>query len=220
MSDESAPDARRQSVRSRLANILDNATRYLRSAGRRPEPEDPPMEPWHVTRKGKGIMPVSASEWYSDATSATEFKHHVGKSVEGFHGGLEISYHGGEGPFYWSNARRTPEAAEKASYGIRGWYEKDEPVKNYPPMSEGQEHDAAVFKAADDLGKALHARTQGRFEDWKRLERGVERSIGNARKAFREQRQFVSREVAEGDAYLKTLAPNSRPRKKARSWDR
>jgi hypothetical protein len=87
-------------------------------------------------------------------------------------------------------------------------------------MSEGQEHERAVFHAVDDLHKALNAREQGRFEDWKRLEAGVERSIGNVRKAFREQRRFVAREVAEGDAYLKTIAPDYKPGKKARSWER
>ncbi len=136
-----------------------------------------------------------------------------------YHGGLEVSYHGGEGPFHWSNARRTPEAAEKASYGIRGWYERDEPPKSYPPTSEGQEHERAVFDAVDDLGKALHARKEGRFEDWKRLERGVERSMGKVRNAFHNQRRFGAREVAEGDAYLKAQAPDYKPRKKAPSWE-
>lgn len=256
-------------VRSRLANILDNATRYLRDMRRTPEPEDLPSEPRHVTRKGNGITLQSESKWQSDATGLKEFKHHVGRSAEGYHGGVEVSHQGGEAGFFWSNARRTPQAAERASYGVREWYEREDKVKedtpqlksdgvpfryqkpfahlehdmtpkerdivagiearwkeryerfkDYPPMSDGLEHESAVFHAVDRLHKTLDARETGQFEDWKRLEKGVERAMGSLREVFREQRRFVAQEVAEEKACAKQMNPGNTRGRKSPSWER
>ena len=93
-----------------------------RKGGREPQPDDPPIEDRYFTKKGNPIRPVSAGEWTTD-DGLHEFRVQVGRSVEGFHGGLEVSYRGGDGSVSWSNARSTPGAAERAAYGIQDWRE-------------------------------------------------------------------------------------------------
>jgi len=249
---------------------------WMRRDGKRvaePEPEHEPEFPRHFTRKGNVITQMSRSEWYSDHTGLYEFRHHVGRSAEGYHGGLEISYRGGEGPFSWSNARKTHEAAEDVSHRMRAaweqgregkgpkeeaasitagdelpfrfqrpfahmehvmspderkvvegietrWKEQYERFKDYPPMSEGQEHERKVFKSVDRLQRALDARERGSFEGWKRLESEVNKAMGNVRQAFAAQRKYVGREVSEAKEYSRKLAPDSRREKPTRPSER
>jgi hypothetical protein len=86
---------------------------------RQKEPEDEPAPSPHVTDDGKPIKQLWRSDWYSDDYGLREYRHHVGQSECGFHGGLEVSYRGGEGPFKWSQTRPTMSDAEMVSYGMR-----------------------------------------------------------------------------------------------------
>jgi hypothetical protein len=99
-------------------------------------------------------------------------------------------------------------AERKTVEGIEArWKAKYEVLKNYPPMSEGQEHELAVFKAVDDVNKALDAREHAPFGEWKQREAQVDRAIVDVQKAFGEQRRFVEREVAEMKSYEERMAP-------------
>jgi hypothetical protein len=82
------------------------------------EPENEPEPPRYFTQKGNAITVQSSSDWISDGVGVYELQTHVRKSIEGYHGGLAISRQGGESSWSWSNARPTPHAAEKASYGM------------------------------------------------------------------------------------------------------
>jgi hypothetical protein len=85
------------------------------SARGSPDPENESMPARHETRKGNAICIRSSSEWISDGVGVYEWRHHIGNSVEGYHGGLEVSRHGGEGSWSWSNARPSLQAAENAA---------------------------------------------------------------------------------------------------------
>jgi hypothetical protein len=73
------------------------------------EPANEPTPHRHFTDEGTPIKQLSRSEWYPDDHGLREYRYHVGQSSLGFHGGLEVSVQGGEGP-------------EQAAYGMReGW---------------------------------------------------------------------------------------------------
>jgi hypothetical protein len=91
------------------------------------------------------------------------------------------------------------------------WKEFYEKFENYPPTSEGQEHETKVFRAVDDAYRALDAREHGEFKDWKRLEADVDKAMGRVREGFTEQRKYVEREVAEMNEYERKLSPDYRP---------
>jgi hypothetical protein len=92
----------------------------IKSQGKRqwPEPEDAPAPPRYFTQNGNAITIQSSSEWSSDGVGVYELRNHLGKSIEGYHGGLEISQRGGESSWRWSNARPSAQAAHKASGGM------------------------------------------------------------------------------------------------------
>ena len=95
---------------------------WIKRRGSVPEPEDEPARSPYETDSGKPIKQMWISDWYSDDHGLQEFRHHVGRSEYGFHGGLEVSNQGGEGPFKWGRALKTFADAQKASYGMRdGW---------------------------------------------------------------------------------------------------
>jgi hypothetical protein len=105
-----------------------------RKAQQQPEPDNEPEPPRHHSAKGNPIRPQWASEWKSGHDGLHEFRHHVGQSVEGFHGGLEVSYRGGEHAFRWSGRRPNPDAAERTSYRMRDVWELEErtPARSKP----------------------------------------------------------------------------------------
>lgn len=80
------------------------------------EPENEHIPVRHETRKWNAIDIASSSEWRSDGVGIYEWRCHVGKSVEGYHGGLEVSRQGGEGLWAWSNARPTLQDADSAAH--------------------------------------------------------------------------------------------------------
>jgi len=99
-----------------------------RDKTRMPEPEDEPAPARYFTQRGSAITIQSSSEWASDGVGVYEMRHHVGKSSEGYHGGLETSRQGGESSWQWTNTRPTAQSAEKAAYrmGVR-WMCEMEP---------------------------------------------------------------------------------------------
>ncbi|HTU44894.1 MAG TPA: hypothetical protein VMF91_07520 [Bryobacteraceae bacterium] len=108
------------SYKDRIIKLLSAATGALsRKTSVNPpqgiEPEDEPVEPLHYTKNGNPIESWFHSGWHSDPTGRYEFREHVGRSVEGYHGGLEISPGGGEGPFYWSDGFAKEEKAHLAA---------------------------------------------------------------------------------------------------------
>ena len=123
-------------------------------------------------------------------------------------------------PFAHMEYLMAPEERKVVQAVEARWKERYDALKDYPPMSEGQEHERAVFRAVDGVHRAMDARERGAFEDWKRLEANVDKAVGEVRAAFREQRQFVAREVAEAKQYEKKLAPDYGRRKRSRSPDR
>jgi hypothetical protein len=95
------------------------------------EPEDEPARSPYETDTGKPINQMWRSEWYSDDHGLQEFRHHVGRSKYGFHGGLEVSNQGGEGPFRSGRAMKTFADAQQASYGMRdGTYQEPDDKRN------------------------------------------------------------------------------------------
>jgi cation diffusion facilitator CzcD-associated flavoprotein CzcO len=77
----------------------------------------------HLSQRGNPITSQWRGSWLPDADRQFEYRRHVGKSAEGFHGGLEMVYQGSERAFQWSNARQTVDAAEKASQRIHEGHE-------------------------------------------------------------------------------------------------
>src|SRR5271157_5558776 len=46
------------------------------------------------TGRGKLIRSLSQTDWNSDHSGAFEFRQHIGRSAEGYHGGFEVSPRG------------------------------------------------------------------------------------------------------------------------------
>ena len=112
-----------------------------------PEPEDEPAPDRYVTKRGNPIKVIQQGKWNSDHPGY-ESKALIGRSIEGYHGGREVSYGGGDGPVVWSNARPTLERAEKASYGISGpdEYQDAQPrERDLDPKAHGHENWKSVF---------------------------------------------------------------------------
>jgi hypothetical protein len=90
--------------------------------------------------------------------------------------------------------------------------EQYEQVKNYPPMSEGQEWNRKVFQAVDGAYRTLEAREDGHYKHWKALELDVEKAFQEVREAFAGQRKHLEHELAKTRKYEKKLAPNHKDR--------
>jgi hypothetical protein len=83
-----------------------------------PEPEHELPAPFGSTKRGNAINPVRSDEWRSDPVGVHETRLHIGKSVEGFHGGFQVVPAGGDGEIQWSNARKTEERASLAAQSM------------------------------------------------------------------------------------------------------
>ncbi len=110
------------------------------------------------SRKGNSITPLSRSEWRPDTRALCELRQHVGKSVEGFHGGLEVSYGGGEGLFKWGSARLTAEAAQKSSDRMRAAWERADMSRKFPARQNERlfaewRHDYRLAQQRDETGR-------------------------------------------------------------------
>lgn len=112
-----------------------------------PEPEDEPVGDRHHDTNGSPIKPLWQSEWQPDDLGVREFRHHVGKSSVGFHGGLEISVGGGESVFRWTHARETPEEAENASYGMREGWEWADSTPRMTPLDKGMDQTKTLSRS-------------------------------------------------------------------------
>jgi hypothetical protein len=84
--------------------------------------DDFPVQNIQESAKGNRIRIIG--EWWSNGSATHEFKNYIGRSIEGYHGGLEVSPAGGDGLLQWSNARPTTEAAVKACRGMRNAWER------------------------------------------------------------------------------------------------
>lgn len=78
-----------------------------------------PVDSLQYTQRGNLIRPVAQTNWNPDHSGAHEFRQHIGRSSEGYHGGFEVAHRGEFGMTFWSNARPTQDAAEKVSYRMR-----------------------------------------------------------------------------------------------------
>ena len=85
------------------------------------------VDSFAFTGRGNLVVPVAQTGWHSDHCGPYEFRQHIGRSIEGYHGGFQVSRSGDHGFVYWSNARPTQEGAEKASYAMNeAWHEGHE----------------------------------------------------------------------------------------------
>ena len=70
----------------------------------------------HFSAEQSTIEPEWHSSWSPlDESDHYETRQHVGKSVEGFHGGVEMLYREGMGRIAWGEAHPTPEKAREAA---------------------------------------------------------------------------------------------------------
>ena len=97
-------------------------------------------------------------------------------------------------PFDYMHNVMSPDERKIVDAVEARWRERYEQFRNYPPMSEGQEHERAVFHAVDGIHNAMHARETAPYGDWKALEANVEKAFAEVRFAFTEQRRFVEHE--------------------------
>ena len=87
-----------------------------------------PADSLQYTGRGNLIRPVAQTDWNADHSGSYEFRQHIGRSSEGYHGGFEVARRGEDGMTFWSNARSTQDAAEKASCRMREeWHHGREP---------------------------------------------------------------------------------------------
>jgi len=93
------------------------------------------------------------------------------------------------------------------------WKARYEQVRDYPPMSETQDHEANVFRAVDDAYRTLVARERAPFEQWKRLEADADRAIGDVQRAFSKQRNWVE-QVMPAARHSAQSGPAKRRRQK------
>ena len=90
-----------------------------------PEPEYETPAPFGSTKRGNPIDLVRSDEWRSDPVGVHETRLHIGKSVEGFHGGFQVVPAGGDGEIQWSNARKTEEQASLAAQSMSERWENE-----------------------------------------------------------------------------------------------
>jgi hypothetical protein len=129
------------------------------------QPEHEPTPPHDSSPKGNPITRQWRSEWYSSEDGLHEFKHYVGRSIEGFHGGLKVDYHGSDDyDFRWSKKRPTQEAALRASYGMRVHYEGDD-IRSQRSIGSAEKlfaewrQDHQLAKERDQTGREPERRT-------------------------------------------------------------
>jgi hypothetical protein len=90
-----------------------------------PEPEYESPAPFGSTKRGNPINLVRSDEWRSDPARVHETRLHIGKSVEGFHGGFQVVPAGGDGKIQWSNARKTEERTSLAAQSMSERWENE-----------------------------------------------------------------------------------------------
>jgi hypothetical protein len=134
-----------------------------RSKAREQEPEGERLESPHHTTKGNTITPQIRGDWQSGDDGLHEFRHHIGKSIEGFHGGLEVSFRGGEHSFSWSNKRPTARAAERASFGMQQAWElgdqrSEQSIRNNQKLRAEWEQDHTMAKQRNETGREPECR--------------------------------------------------------------
>jgi hypothetical protein len=136
----------------------------------------------------------------TDANLSRTDENHLGSEPESAPQGEYLKPDGDSLPFRFRKPfthlypLMSPEERELLDAVEARFKERYEQFRNYPPMSEGQEHELTVFKAIDKVHRAMDARKDGRPKDWNRLEAVVNHAVGGMQKAFMEQRLFVHRE--------------------------
>jgi hypothetical protein len=100
-------------------------------------------------------------------------------------------------PFAHMEYSMSPEE-HKVVDAIQARWEKEYAFfKDYPPVSEGQHYDDKVFHAVDGIQRALDAREQAPWKEWKQREANFEKAVKDVREAFSEQRKYVEERWAE-----------------------
>jgi hypothetical protein len=78
-------------------------------------PRPAALVPRHLSARGNAIEPEWHSQWLPDQCGLHETRRHVGRSVEGYHAGVEVCYRAGMGRIEWDNAQPSPETARAQS---------------------------------------------------------------------------------------------------------
>jgi hypothetical protein len=69
------------------------------------------LAPRQLSAGGKAIAREWCSPWQPDESGLHETRRHVGRSLEGFHPGIEVCYRAGMGRIEWGEAQSTAETA-------------------------------------------------------------------------------------------------------------
>jgi hypothetical protein len=121
------------------------------------------VKPEYFTGKGNAIDPEWRSGWSTDESGLAETRRHVGRSVEGFHAGVEDAFRVGAGRIAWGEAQPTPEKAREAAGELER--ERREAIESaherHPEMPERMRalfsewrQDAKLARQRDETGKA------------------------------------------------------------------
>lgn len=94
--------------------------RSLTLEARHPTVEPPPPNFKQTeTKRGNQIRSEYVSYWRKeDVSAAHKTRRHIGRSSEGLHGGLEITYKEGTSVLKWSNPRADIPSAQRAAEGM------------------------------------------------------------------------------------------------------
>jgi hypothetical protein len=80
------------------------------------------LRPSHANDDRGAITQIWNGPWESDGRGKYEFSHRVGRSRQGFRGGILVFAGGEQSLVYWGSPRKTEYDARTASYGMRdGW---------------------------------------------------------------------------------------------------
>ena len=99
-------------------------------------------------------------------------------------------------PFAHMEHSMSPEERKVVDAIQARWEKQYEFYKDYAPASEGQHYSDRVFRAVDGIQRALDAREQAPFKEWKQLEANFEKSVKDVREAFTQQRNYVEEQRA------------------------
>jgi hypothetical protein len=102
-------------------------------------------------------------------------------------------------PFAHMQYSMSPEEHKVVDAIQARWEKEYDFYKGYQPASEGQHYGDKVFHAVDGIQRALDAREQAPFKEWKGLEADFEKAVKDVREAFAEQRRYVEGRLARTD---------------------
>jgi len=93
---------------------------WIRNRGKEPQDELP--RAFHANDDRGAIREIWKGPWEADGRGKYEFSHRVGRSSQGFHGGILVFAGGEQSLVHWGSAKKTEHEARTASEGMRdGW---------------------------------------------------------------------------------------------------